>query len=154
MLTVRLATTEELSIVHEVMLASFEELRGVLDPPSGAHAETLEDVIVAVEKGGAILALVNKKPVGTARYELHPDHLYCGRVGVLPDHRGQGIASAILEFIDEVAREHALPEVRLSTREVMESNLRLYERLGYRITSRAPHKKGTSIVVELSKRLL
>lgn len=136
------------------MLEAFEELRGVLDPPSGAHDETLADVKAAVAKGGAVLAFLDENPVGTGRYEIHADHLYCGRLGVLPAYRGQGVCAAMLAFIDQIAVECGRYQVRLSTRETLESNVRLYERHGYKVISRAPHPKGgSSIVVDLAKAL-
>ena len=153
MLDVRGATDEEMAIVHQIMLDAFEEYRGALDPPSGAHTETLDDVRASAAEGGAILAILDGISVGSARYEFKADHVYCGRLAVLPTARGRGIGGRMLEFIHEVAKLHGYPEVRLSTREVMESNRRLYLRHGYGIVRRARHPKGGGIVLDFVKRI-
>jgi GNAT superfamily N-acetyltransferase len=106
-------------MVWSIMQAAFEEYRDVLFPPSGALTETLDQAMVSLERGGAILAFLDGVPVGSARYERRENHIYSSRIGVLPAHRGIGIAGAMLETIDEVARRQGFSEVRLSTREVM-----------------------------------
>jgi len=153
MIEVREATIEEIPLVRQIMLEAFEEYRGVLDPPSGALTETLEETLANVARGGAILAFVSGEAVGSGRYERMPDHLYRSRISVLPSHRGQGLAGAMLSFMDDLARQHGFDEIRLSTREVMESNQRLYLRRGYEIVGREKHPKGEGIVLMLAKRL-
>ena len=151
MLEIREATEVELALVRRIMLEAFEEYRGVLEPPSGAITETLEDVRSSAAKGGAILAFLEGEPVASARYERREGYLYCWRLSVLSSARGRGIATAMLEHVHRRAETLGYPEVRLSTREVMQSNLRMYERLGYVVLSRQPHPAGESIVLELAK---
>ena len=153
MIEVRIATAEEWPLVHQIMLEAFEEYRGVLDPPSAALSETLEDVRSSVANGGSLLAFMEGQPAGSARYALHEDHAYCSRLAVLPSKRRLGVAGAMLDFIEQTAKGLGIPEVRLSTREVMESNLKLYERQGYTATARSPHPKGGGIVVDFAKRV-
>ncbi|MCW5940847.1 MAG: GNAT family N-acetyltransferase [Fimbriimonadaceae bacterium] len=151
---VRIASDDELPLVYEIMRAAFEEYRGVLDPPSGALVETLDDARRSTAKGGAVLGFVEDRAVGSARFERRTGHVYCWRIAVLPVARGRGVATAMLEHIHGEARRLGYREVRLATREVMESNLRYYRKLGYEVVSRAPHPSGGGIVVELAKRLL
>jgi len=150
---VRDATLEEMPLVRRIMQESFEEYRGLLDPPSGALTETLEGMLESVKGGGAILVFVSGEPVGSARYERMVDHLYTSRISVLPAHRGKGLAGAMLTFIDQVAKRLGYTEVRLSTREVMESNQRMYLHHGYEVINREKHPKGEGIVLVLSKRI-
>lgn len=150
---VRNATEDELPLVRRIMQEAFEEYRGVLEPPSGALTETLEDVRASAAKGGAVLAFLNDDPVGSARYELRDGYIYCWRLSVIPPARGQGIAAAMLEHVHGHATAMGIPEARLSTREVMEANQRLYLRLGYEVISRHLHPKGEGFVLELLKRI-
>ena len=65
------ATAEYAPLVYAIMQAAFEEYRGVLDPPSGVHAETVEAVVRAMAEGGAVLAWLGETAVGSARYAFH-----------------------------------------------------------------------------------
>ncbi len=151
MIQVRKAKEGELGLVMQIMQAAFEEYRGNLEPPSGALTETLDDVRGSAARGGAVLAFHDGVAVGSARYELRGDHVYTWRLSVLPSARGRGTAAAMLEFIHDLASELGFAEVRLSTREVMESNQQFYFRLGYQVISRNLHPCGEGVVLELAK---
>lgn len=153
MVTVRNAKDDELPQVYAIMRTAFEEYRGLLEPPSGALIETLDDVRRNAAEGGAVLAFLDDEPVGSARYVRKNDHVYCRRIAVLPFARRRGIATAMIEHVHRVAAELGFSEVRLATRAVMESNLRFYLRLGYEVIRSAPHPSGGGIVVDLAKRL-
>lgn len=142
MTTVTLATSDDAPLVHRIMLAAFEEYRGVLEPPSSTHQETVEDVRRAFDTGGAVLAWVDDEAVGSARFQPRSDHLYVGRVSTLPDWRGRGIASALMTFLAGHARTLALPEVRVEVRLSLPSNVALYRRLGFHTVSEQPHPRG------------
>jgi ribosomal protein S18 acetylase RimI-like enzyme len=134
------------------MQAAFEEYRGVLEPPSGAHEETLADVERAMAHGGAVLAWDGDQAVGSARFQLHPEHVYVGRVSVLPTHRRRGIASAMMRFVEELAQRHGRRWVEIAARASLPSNVRLYEALGYTITEVEPHPRGPQMnVVHMRK---
>lgn len=148
---VRHARADEALLVHRITQVAFEDLRGVIFPPSGAHAETLDDVRDSIKRGGAVLALVDGEPVGCARYQPQADHVYLGRLGVLPSMRRRGVAGALLTYVEDITRELGLPEVRLGTREVLESNIRLYESHGYAIIAHYEHPKGGGMVVDMAK---
>jgi GNAT superfamily N-acetyltransferase len=153
MTEVRLATADEASLVHEITMEAFEDLRGLLHPPSGALSETLEDVIPVVASGEGVLAFVDEEPAGAARFTVKGDHIYIGRIGVLASKRRLGVAGAMLEFVEQKAKDLGFAETRLGTRELLADNVRLYQRLGYEIVIREPHHNGPDIVLEFSKRL-
>ena len=147
------ATLEEAPLVHRLMRQAFAEYEGVLAQPSGANRETVEDVIEAMNQGGAILAWEGSEAVGSARYRLEPDFLYVGRVSVLPAHRGKGIAKALMQYMEEVARRRGRNELQVAVRMSLPSNVRLYQGLGYEIFNTAPHPKGPDVVADLVKRI-
>lgn len=151
MIQVRRATREELPAVHEITVAAFAPYRGLLDPAPSAMGEKLEEVVASFDSDEIIVGLLDGEPAGTIRLTFKDDHIYCSRVAVHPTKQRQGIAAAMLDYVTEIAKAEGFREVRLATREVMESNLRLYERSGFVITARYVHPKGTGVVVDLSK---
>jgi GNAT superfamily N-acetyltransferase len=136
------------------MQAAFEELRPVLQPPSSAHAESVADVERAMATGGAVLAWDADQPVGSARFRLYPEHMYVGRVSVLPTHRRRGIATAMMGFLEDLARQAGRACVEIAARAALPSNVRLYEGLGYAVIRVEPHPRGPEMsVVHMRKRL-
>ncbi len=139
---IELAGMIDAALVHRIMHEAFAEYRGVLDPPSSAHAETVGDVARALAAGGGALAWLGAEAVGSARYGRQPDHLAIGRIAVLPAYRGRGIGGALVTFLEGHARTLAIPEVRLEVRMTLDKNLALYERLGYQIRAIVPHPRN------------
>ena len=136
------ASPDDAPIVRQIMLDAFEQFRGTLEPPSSALDETVADTRRAIEAGGAILAWLDHRAVGSARYEPRLDYLYVGRVSVLPAYRGRGIAAALMAAMDEQARLLALPEVRVEVRHALPANLAFFRRLGFQTISEQPHPRG------------
>ncbi|HLK60013.1 MAG TPA: GNAT family N-acetyltransferase [Chthonomonadaceae bacterium] len=147
------ATAAESLRVLQIMQSSFAEYRGVLDPPSGVETETVADVEQALTEGGNLLAWEGVNAVASARFRLTPDYLYVGRLAVLPDQRGRGIASALMRYMETIASATARPEIALGTRMRLSQNIALYRKLGYEITKTQQHPRGTDIIVWLVKRL-
>ena len=71
--------------------------------------------------------------------DVNGDSAEVGRLAVAPDRQGQGLGSALLRALEAEAPAH-VRELRLFTGEHSASNLRLYERFGYRETHRAPER--------------
>lgn len=136
------ASPEHAALVRRIMLEAFAEYLDVLNPPSGAHQESVEDVARAISTGGAILALDQDAPVGSARFRPEPDHLYVGRVAVLPQHRGRGIGAAMMQWMEEKAVELGRERVQVGVRMSLPSNLAFFERLGYQIICVQDHPRG------------
>jgi len=95
------------------------------------------DLAASAEAGVLWIAEDDGTAVGVLVLVPHPDHLLLESVAVAPDAQGRGIGSALLRFADEQAAAAGLPEVRLYTHERMTTNIRRYERHGYRETHRA-----------------
>jgi GNAT superfamily N-acetyltransferase len=150
---IRSVGVEQASEVRRIMRLAFEEYRGQLVPPSGALTETVEEVCTAIRGGGAFLAFAGDLAVGSGRYRLFADHAYAERVAVLPEHRGKGVAVALMSAFEEAVRGLGLPEARVGVRASLPSNLRFYENLGYRALLSRPYPTGTDFEITLSKRL-
>ncbi len=153
--TLAIAQPHQFRCMHEITRQAFAEYDGKLNPPSAAVTITLDELTQQMAEGGGVLAQVCDTPVGSALFRLRPDHLYIGRLAVLPALRGRGIASAILDYMEQIAAAAGLAEMRLGTRVSMERNIALYERHGYVITSEQPHPAaaGPDKVVWMTRRL-
>jgi GNAT superfamily N-acetyltransferase len=139
-MTIREATVEDAAILLRLIAAAFEEYVGVLDPPSGAHNETIATVGRKLASGAAALALVDGEPAGCAFYEPHNRNLiYFGRLSVLPRFRNQGIGHALLDYVERRAKDSGAAGVSLGVRLQLPHLLARYERLGYRITRYLTH---------------
>ena len=152
-LRIRAAAVEEAEQVFFAMRAAFEEYRGKLHPESGALRESLEDVRAGILSGGAFLAYVGEEIAGCARFRIHPGHVYGERIGVLPAFRGQGIAAALTKVIETTATVRNIRQVQVKVRASIPSNLRLYEKLGYRVLESDPYPVGTDLSITLAKDL-
>jgi ribosomal protein S18 acetylase RimI-like enzyme len=152
-ITIRGAGLEEADTVMQLMRLAFDEYRGRLYPESGALGETLDDVRSGIASGGAFLALVDKAIAGSARYRVFSDHIYGERIGVLPAYRGLGIAAALTKAIESTAGARGVPQVQVKVRKSIPSNLRVYEKLGYRVVGFEPYAIGTDVQITLAKNL-
>jgi hypothetical protein len=66
-ITLREAGSDDAHVLLRLMRAAFEEYEGVLDPPSGAHQETIDTVRRRLARGAAVVRL--QLPHLVARYE-------------------------------------------------------------------------------------
>jgi len=140
-------------VVRDLMRAAFSEYDAVLTVPSSSMWETVEDVAGHIAEGGAVLARVGPDTVGSGRYALRDDHVYIGRLSVLPSHRGRGIGAAMMLAMEQRALTEGRTEARISVRTMLPKNIELYERLGYIVTARYQHERGNEVVVDLAKQL-
>ncbi len=123
----------------QLMLTAFQEYEGALDPPSAAHKETVESVLARLASGAAVMATVDGTPAGFAFYQPRDSHLYFSRLSVLPQFRRRGIGRALIEYVEQRARETRLAGVQLGVRVQLPHLLARYERAGYRITKYMTH---------------
>ena len=135
----REATEADAATVAALVQAAFEEYRGQLDPPSGAHAETAATVRDKMMAAQVVLAFAGPTPVGCLFFRPEGDHLYLFRLAVLPAARRRGLGRALIEHAEGRARERNLARVRLGVRAVLVRQRGYYERLGYRPVGAAAH---------------
>lgn len=133
------AAEEDSATLLRLMLAAFQEFDGVLDPPSGGHAETIDSVRTRFAAGSAVLATIAGEPAGFAFYRSQGDHVYFSRLSVLPAFRNRGIGRALIDHVERRAVETGAAGVRLGVRTQLPHLIERYERLGYRITKYMTH---------------
>lgn len=151
--TIEFVGPERAGEVRALMLAAFSEYDSVLSVRSSAMSETIDDVAGHIALGGAVLAIVNGETIGSGRFELRDDHVYIGRLSVLPEHRGAGIGGLMMTAMEQHAADKGFPEAHIGVRTMLPKNISLYERLGYVVTARYKHPRGDEIIVDMAKRL-
>lgn len=154
-LEIRTAELSQANLVHQIVKAGFAEYIGKLPVSTSAEQETLEQVEQTLRKTGnaAILVWDNEKAVGTARYELRPEYMYVGRVAILPEYKGKGIGTLVMNYLESLAIELGKTGLKLGTRLSIKRNLSFYQRLGYQIEETEPHPRGNDTVVWFVKQL-
>lgn len=138
-LVLREATDADVPTVVRLIHAAFEEYRGTLDPPSGAHQETEDSVRRKMSSAAVVMAFAAGVPSGCLFYERAADHLSFSRLAVPPSHRGRGIGRALIAYVEQ--QEQALNRrcVRLGVRIALTRLRAYYERLGYRVVEHGAH---------------
>ncbi len=139
-IVLRPATLGDAWRLAETIHAAFEQYRGKLVPESGAFRDSADSIAAEMrEDTGAIIAERNGSVVGCVMFRIYQGDLYFGRLSVLPEVRGTGLAKRLIAAVEREARALGLPGVRLGVRVVLVDNQRLFESLGYREIGREPH---------------
>jgi predicted N-acetyltransferase YhbS len=140
-LVLRAATAADATAIAATIAAAFEQYRGKLEPESGAFRETSDGIAAELAReSGAILAERNGRIIGCVMVKLIDDDLYFGRLSVVPEARGQGIARRLLEAVEDEARRRELAGIQLGVRIVLVENQQLFSSMGYVEISREAHE--------------
>ena len=84
--------------------------------------------------------------VGLIETLQHPDHLWIENLAVHPDWQGRGLGTQLLDQAEALARAVGCPALRLLTNAAFASNVRLYEKRGFRLDRAEPfHLGGTTL---------
>lgn len=138
---------ELLTLIH----AAFEQYRGLLDPPSGAHNETVASLRGYLTHERSLLATIDGEPAGCLFYVPQDHALYVHRLAVPPARRGLGLGRALMAAAEQEAQALGLSRMRVGVRTVLVGNKLFYESLGYRVVSAESHpgySVATSYVME------
>jgi predicted N-acetyltransferase YhbS len=150
-MVLREATYDDISTLVTLIHTAFEEYRGRLEPPSGAHRETAQSIGAYLQQGRAVLALLHGQAVGCVCYHQEGAHVYFGRLAVLPPFRQHGVGLALVTYVEQQARALGAQRVRLGVRIALPHLHTYYERLGYRVVCYETHEgytEPTSVVME------
>jgi predicted N-acetyltransferase YhbS len=136
---VRAATEADIPTIVALIHAAFKEYDGVIDPPSGAHKESAQKIREKLTTEQALLALLDDQIVACVFYRDEGDHMYFGRLAVLPAYRNRGISAVLIAYVEQRARALGLPRVQLGVRVALPRLRARYERLGYRVIEERRH---------------
>ncbi len=118
-MTPTVAETDDLSACLALRRVVFIEEQAV---PEALEADGLDGRAVH------LLAVLDGRPVGTARLLVEGDHAKIGRVAVLREARGRGIGAALMEAAVAALRRRGVREATLGAQV---HALAFYERLGW-----------------------
>ena len=150
-MVLREATHDDIPTLVALIRTAFEEYRGRLEPPSGAHRETPESLEHYLQQGYAVLALLNDEVVGCVCYHQESEHLYFGRLSVLPSFRQYGVGRALVAYVEQQAQALGAPRIQLGVRITLPHLQAYYERLGYHVVgyeTHAGYTAPTAVVME------
>ena len=145
------ATYDDIPTLVALIHTAFEEYRGRLAPPSGAHRETAQSIGTYLQQGRAVLALLNDQAGGCVCYHQEGAHVYFGRLSVLPAFRQHGVGLALVTYVEQQARALGGQRVQLGVRIALPHLQVYYERLGYCVVGYETHEgytASTSVVME------
>src|SRR5262245_10630678 len=147
----REATDADVPTLVAVLIAAFDEYRGRLDPPSGAHGETEEKLRHLLRGASAVLAFVGDQVAGCVFYAPVGEHIDLFRLAVLPAYRGRGIGRALVEYVEAHAPALGISRVQLGVRVALPDNRAYYERMGYcflEARTHAGYAEPTYVILE------
>ena len=150
-MVLREATPDDIPTLVALIRTAFEEYRGRLQPPSGAHRETAESIGHYLQQGYAVLALRNDEVIGCVCYHQESEHVYLGRLSVLPSCRQYGVGRALMAYVEQQAQALGVPRLQLGVRVALPYLQAYYERLGYCVVRYEAHEgytEPTYVVME------
>jgi len=142
MTTIRLVGPEEAPAVLEIVRAAFST-RPALHPPADALGETEESIAAALENGGLLASYDDGRDVGALVLDPQGPTLWLRRVGVLPEVRDHGVATALVS--EAMARAEGYDELAVLAREELPATSRFWREHGFVPVG------GTSPYVELRR---
>lgn len=107
--------------------------------------QTLEEMIEECKENVVLKAVVDGKIAGSIRANAHEEGCWVNKLVVLPEFQKRGIGEMLLRKI-----EKHFPDVKkftLGTGANSESNIRLYQKVGYHIVSTTTFDGGIEAVV-------
>lgn len=128
-------SAEDIQSVHQIMLDAFHEYSNH-DIPSSAMNETAAAILEEILKGTehALLCLSDEKPSGSVRFIMEKDALYFKRLSVIPEARGKGLAKAMIQWLEQYARDHGKEKIYCRVRMDTPENIAYYERKHFFVT--------------------
>ena len=107
--------------------------------------QTLEEMMDECNEKVVLKAVVDGKIVGSIRANAHEDGCWLNKLIVLPDYQKRGIGEKLLREVEKY-----FPEAKKSTLGTganSESNIRLYQKVGYQIVSTTTFEGGIEAVM-------
>ena len=136
----RLAESEEASVVAAVLLKSFVEYKALYtDEGFAATTPSSWEVLQRLKAGPIWVAAHQGEIVGTASAVLKGDSLYIRGMEVLPVARGRRVGELLLNRIESYGIENNCGRLVLSTTPFLDRAIRLYELFGFVRTNEGPH---------------
>ena len=144
------ATSADASTVRALVRAAYAKwvpLLGREPKPMTA------DYDVAVRDHVVDVLRLDRKAAALIEMDPEDDHLLVVNVAVSPDYQGRGYGRALLAHAEEFALSLGLKELRLYTSVHLSENVKLYERVGYKVDREEEASPHLGVFVYMSKSL-
>ena len=137
---IRIATSEDRE--------EWAQLRRLLFPDCPLERHLLEIGLLMAGQGIVALACVLGEIAGFAEVSVRADHVEGTRSSPVPylegwfdkeAHRGQGIGRALLDFVEQWARERGYTELASDAEIENAASVKLHGRLGFKEVGRSVH---------------
>jgi GNAT superfamily N-acetyltransferase len=125
---VRAAAPEDAALILQITLKAW---RDKVHPSSSVFRETVGDVAQQIAEGRGCILYIADAPVGSVRFAPVPGAWEVRRMGVLPEHRGQGLGLALMNAVVAGALQREVPELRLAVRHDQSSLVEFYSGMGF-----------------------
>jgi len=134
---VREKSAQHSAAVNSIMTVVTAELRSVYRPiKDRAQKET--------DKPLCIVASINNNVAGSAEYLIYENSILVRGLAVSPAYRRQGVARAMIEYVQLKAQQHGKAELVLHT--IKETgNADIFLRLGFTTTAETISEKFTAV---------
>jgi tRNA threonylcarbamoyladenosine biosynthesis protein TsaE len=126
--TIRHVGPESAGVVLQIVRAAFST-RPPLDPPADALGETEATMAAALAHGGLVASYDDGADVGALVLDPGGSTLWLRRVGVLPEVRDHGVATALV--LEALARAATYDEVAVLAREELPATSRFWREHGF-----------------------
>ena len=144
------ATSADAAMVRDLVRAAYAKWVPFL----GREPKPMTaDYDVAVRDHVVDMLRLDGKAAALIEMEPEADHLLVVNVAVSPEHQGRGYGRALLAHAEEFALSLGLQELRLYTSVHLTENVRLYERVGYKVDRHEEASPHLGVFVYMSKRL-
>ena len=137
---IRPYSPNDLEPLLALIKAAFKEHEGVVDPPPSAASKTLAVLQEELSDFGALVVEDEGRLVGCVFYKPKDDSLYLGRLSVLPDYRGRGIASSLLKRLESEAHQRDLAALSLNVRLALKNQQNIYRHWGFEVSGYGTHE--------------
>lgn len=144
------ADFREWNALLQLLRESFAFMDGRIDPPSSLDGMDAEAFRLKARKETLIVAKDGAVLTGCVFAALREDCVYVGKLAVAASARGQGLARALLDAADDLARSQGRSCLELQTRVELIENHRAFEALGFvkvAETSHPGYARPTSITM-------
>jgi len=96
--------------------------------------EAGDHAVFVAERGSAVIGVALAQLLDETSPNCHPMKLCrLNAIVVSASARGAGAGRALIETVEEFAREHGVKDLRLSVADFNDRAIELYERMGYRV---------------------
>ena len=158
-LTIRNARDNERRSIRDITVAAYAQYQAVMTPGFWTRYQhnliaTLEgegnfERIVAEQNGSLVGSVLLYPPAADsyASAAISTSYPEVRFLAVLPQMRGLGIGTALMQECERRAREAGAQAIGLHTMEVMRDAILMYERLGYVRTPETDFRPGEGVVV-------